>query len=347
MKTASKTALITGVTGQDGAYLAKLLLERGYRVIGGTRRSSSRSIWRLDELGIADKVELVGLEMLELSNLQRLVSLYRPHEIYNLAAQSFVATSFEQPLYSSDVDAMGVLRLLEAIRAVDPAIRFYQASTSEMFGLAAQTPQRESTPFHPRSPYAFAKVFAHHATANYREAYGLHAMSGILFNHESPLRGLEFVTRKISAGLAHWKNGERQTLRLGNLSAARDWGFAGDYVAAIHAVMQAAQPRDYVVATGVTHTVREFAAAAAQCLGIALRWSGEGAGETAVDAASGQTVIAVDEKFYRPAEVQSLQGDASLIARELGWRPTTGFAALVEMMARADYDRLRRGVPLL
>lgn len=342
-----RVALITGVTGQDGAYLARLLLDRGYRVIGGTRRSSSRNLWRLEELGIADKVELVGLEMLELSNLQRLVGQHRPQEIYNLAAQSFVATSFEQPLYSSDVDAMGVLRLLETIRTVDPAIRFYQASTSEMFGTAIESPQRETTPFHPRSPYAFAKVFAHHATANYREAYGLHATSGILFNHESPLRGLEFVTRKISAGLARWKTGERQALKLGNLSAARDWGFAGDYVEAIHAILQAERASDYVVATGVNRTVREFVDAVAQSLQIALRWSGEGLEEHAVDASSGAVCVSVDPAFYRPAEVQSLKGDAGLIGRELGWKPKTSFAQLVEMMARADYDRVKRGAPLL
>jgi len=245
-----KTALITGITGQDGAYLARHLLEHGYRVVGGIRRSSSRNLWRLEELGIVDRLELVGLEMLERSNLERVLKETRVGEVYNLAAQSFVSTSFEQPLYTAEVDAMGALRLLEAIRDVDPGIAFYQASTSEMFGAALQNPQNETTPFNPRSPYAFSKVFAHHATANYRIAYGLRAASGILFNHESPLRGLEFVTRKISAGLARWKTGEHVPLLLGNLSAKRDWGFAGDYVEAVHRILQAERPRDYVVATG-------------------------------------------------------------------------------------------------
>jgi len=341
-----KTALITGVTGQDGAYLARFLLERGYRVIGGMRRSSGRSTWRLDALGVADQVELVGIELLEISNLQRLLDSTRPQEIYNLAAQSFVAASFDQPIYSADVDAMGVLRLLEAVRTIDPGIRFYQASTSEMFGAVRESPQRECTPFNPQSPYAFAKVFAHHAVANYRTAHGLHAMSGILFNHESPLRGLEFVTRKITAGLARWKSGERRTLRLGNMAAARDWGFAGDYVDAIHRMVQADQPRDYVVATGESHTVREFVMAAASCLGLDLRWNGEGLAETAVDE-QGRTVVAVDAVFYRPAEVNSLQGDPGLITADLGWRSVTRFEALVEMMAKADYDRLQKGQLLL
>lgn len=342
-----KTALITGISGQDGAYLARLLLERGYRVIGGVRRSAARSLWRLDELGIARDVELVGLELLELTNLSQVLAKCRPQEVYNLAAQSFVAASFEQPLYTSEVDAMGALRLLEAVRAVDPGIRFYQASSSEMFGAATASPQSEATAFRPRSPYAFAKAFAHHAMSNYREAYGMHAVGGILFNHESPLRGLEFVTRKITAGMARWQAGDRGPLHLGNLSAERDWGFAGDYVEAIHAMLQAEQPRDFVVATGESHTVREFVAAVGECLGIALRWEGEGPDEKAMDAATGETVVTVDAAFFRPADVQSLCGDAGEISRSLGWRPKTSFAQLVEMMAKADADRVRRGATLL
>ncbi|MBL8673315.1 MAG: GDP-mannose 4,6-dehydratase [Rhodospirillales bacterium] len=341
-----KRALITGITGQDGAYLAKHLLERGYEVHGAIRRTSSANLWRLREVGVVDRVSMVSAELLEITNLIDMLRTVRPTEVYNLAAQSFVAASFGQPIYTADVDGLGALRLLEAIRHVDPDIRFYQASSSEMFGKVRETPQRETTAFHPRSPYAVAKAFAHHATVNYRESYGMHAVCGILFNHESPLRGLEFVTRKVTATLARIANGEDVVLRLGNLDARRDWGFAGDYVRAMHAMVVAATPDDYVVSTGRTSSVREFVELAAATLDIKLDWSGAGERETARDAKSGKLVVCVDPKFYRPAEVDLLLGDAARARADLGWTPGTDFAGLVAMMAKADYDRARRGVPL-
>jgi GDPmannose 4,6-dehydratase len=339
----TKRALVTGVTGQDGAYLCKRLIERGYEVHGAYRRSASSDFWRLDYLGIADQVKRVPFDLLEPSNILRAIDKVRPDEIYNLAAQSFVALSFEQPIYTTDADALGPLRILEAIRTVDPSIRFYQASTSEMFGKVQETPQRETTPFYPRSPYGVAKLYAHWITVNYRESYNLHATSGILFNHESPLRGTEFVTRKITSHLALIKHGRTAPLELGNLDAHRDWGFAGDYVEGMIQMVQADQADDFVLSTGEMHTVREFVIRAAEVAGFRLNWEGEGANEFAKDDA-GNTIVQIKSEFYRPAEVDTLLGDSTKARTQLGWKPTTTFQELVEMMMIADLDRAAKGI---
>lgn len=337
----TKSALITGITGQDGAYLAKLLLDKEYKVFGGIRRTSFANKARLEELGIADDIEFVDLELGEYGNILRMVEKTQPAEIYNLGAQSFVAVSFESPLQTGDVDGLGVLRILECVRSVDKTIRFYQASTSEMFGKVQEIPQSESTPFYPRSPYGVAKLYAHWITTNYRESYGMHASSGILFNHESPLRGREFVTRKITFDLARVKHGKLDMLRLGNMDAKRDWGFAGDYVEGMWRMLQQPEGGDYVLATGVTTTVREFIEAAARPLGFNLAWEGSGTEEVGIDRASGKVVVAVDPRFYRPAEVDLLIGDASKAAAALGWKPTVKLPELVAMMADADERRVR------
>lgn len=342
----TKKALITGVSGQDGAYLSRLLLDQGYEVYGAYRRSASPHDWRLRELGVDGAVHFVPIDLLEYSNIQSVIREIRPHEVYNLAAQSFVAGSFEQPLYTSDVDGLGVLRCLQVIRDVDPDIRFYQASSSEMFGKVQQVPQNETTPFYPRSPYGVAKLFAHWITVNYRESYGLHAVSGILFNHESPLRGLEFVTRKITLALARIRHGADEVLELGNLDARRDWGFAGDYVRGMWLMLQNAVPHDFVLATGNSHSVREFVGHAADCLGFRLEWSGEGVSTTARDRPTGRIIVRVNPKFYRPAEVDQLTGDAAKARSVLSWQPEIGFMELVEMMARADSDRVNTGKPV-
>jgi GDPmannose 4,6-dehydratase len=340
----AKTALVTGVLGQDGAYLSKLLLEKGYRVVGGERRSSTRNVGRLEALGIADEIELVPMELAEFSNILVTLEKVKPDEIYNLAAMSFVGTSFEQPIFTADIDAVAVTRILEAARRVCPDAKFYQASTSEMFGRAQAIPQDETTPFHPRSPYSVAKLYAHWITTNYREAYDAFACSGILFNHESPLRGQEFVTRKITLGLARISHGQQDVLELGNMDAKRDWGFAGDYVDAMWRMLQADHPDDYVIATGVTRSVRDFVGYAAEALGIGLAWEGEGKNEVARDTRNGNVVVRVNPAFYRPAEVDLLVGDASKAKRELGWTPKHDLASLVEMMAKADSDRAASGV---
>jgi len=321
-----KTALITGITGQDGSYLAEFLLAQGYRVVGMTRRSSTDVHERIQH--IVDDVEIVSGDLLDQSSMSSIVAEVRPHEIYNLAAQSFVPASWTQPVLTGEFTALGVTRVLEAIRSVDLSIRFYQASSSEMFGKVQAVPQNESTPFYPRSPYGVAKVYGHWITVNYRESYGLHASSGILFNHESPRRGKEFVTRKISDGVARIKLGLQQTLRLGNLDAQRDWGFAGDYVRAMWMMLQQPQPDDYVIATGRTHSVRDFvrlAFAAAE-----LDW---------------ERHVVVDPRYYRPAEVDLLVGDASKAYRGFGWEPEVPFERLVEEMVLADLDRLRPFAP--
>ena len=336
----SKRALVTGISGQDGAYLSKLLLEKGYQVFGAQRRGASSSTWRLDELGIADRIELIPLEMLEYSNILRTIERARPDEIYNLAAQSVVALAFEQPLYTAEVDAMGVARLLEAVRTVDPGIRLYQASTSEMFGLVQETPQSERTPFHPRSPYGVAKLFAHWMVVNYRESYGMHAVSGILFNHESPLRGEEFVTRKITLALARIRHGQQDVLELGNLDAKRDWGFAGDYVEGMWRMLQQDQADDFVLATGQTHTVRSFVERAAEIAGFDIEWQGEAENTQGLDRKTGRTIVRVNKDFYRPAEVDILLGDASKARERLGWSPRVGLDELAGMMMKADLDRV-------
>ena len=339
----AKRALIAGITGQDGAYLSRFLLEKGYDVYGGVRRHSSLNTWRMDELGITEEIRMVPIDVLEITNMIRQLERVKPEEIYNLAAQSFVPLSFEQPVYTCDVDALGVVRLLEAIRAVIPEARFYQASSSEMFGKVRESPQTERTAFHPRSPYAVAKVFGHWITGNYREAYGLHATSGILFNHESPLRGLEFVTRKITAAFARIRNGEQDVLELGNLDAKRDWGFAGDYVQGMWMMLQQPEPGDYVLATGKQHSVREFVERAGSTTGYRIAWEGEGENAKGVDRKTGKVLVRINPKFYRPAETGVLVGDASRGRERLGWESCTSFEELVEMMVRADMDRVANG----
>ena len=319
-----KTALITGITGQDGSYLAEFLLERGYRVIGMTRRTSTDVHERIAH--IVDDIEFVSGDLLDQTSITKIVEEYRPSEIYNLAAQSFVPASWTQPVLTGEFTALGTTRVLEAIRSVDSSIRFYQASSSEMFGKVVEVPQSETTPFYPRSPYGVAKVYGHWITVNYRESYDMFAVSGILFNHESPRRGKEFVTRKITDGVARIKLGLANELRLGNLEAKRDWGFAGDYVRAMHAMLQQDAPDDFVVATGRTHSVREFVRLAFE----------------AAELGSYEQYVRLDERFVRPAEVELLVGDPSKAREVLGWEPEVSFERLVEMMVKADLERLSR-----
>jgi GDPmannose 4,6-dehydratase len=318
-----RRALITGVTGQDGSYLAEHLLAEGYQVIGMMRRNSTLNLERVVHL--MEQIVLVTADLLDEASLIRVLREHAPHEVYNLAAQSFVETSWAQPILTGEVTALGVTRLLDAIRFVDPSIRFYQASSSEMFGKASEVPQNEQTRFHPRSPYGVAKVYGHWITVNYRESYGLHASCGILMNHESPRRGLEFVTRKISHGVARIKLGLQQDLRLGNLDAQRDWGYAADYVRPMRLMLQQDEPGDYVVATGETHSVREFCQVAFNHVG--LNW---------------QDHVVIDQRFFRPAEVDLLVGDATKAREVLGWKPAVTFPELVALMVDADVDALRR-----
>ena len=319
---AQKTALITGVTGQDGSYLAELLLEEGYRVVGMTRRSSTDVHERIQH--IVDDIEFVSGDLLDQTSITTIIKNVKPDEVYNLAAQSFVPTSWTQPVLTGEFTALGVTRVLEAIRATDPTIRFYQASSSEMFGKVQAVPQNEDTPFYPRSPYGVAKLYGHWITVNYRESFDLYAVSGILFNHESPRRGKEFVTRKISDGVARIKLGLSKELRLGNLDAQRDWGFAGDYVRAMWLMLQQPAPDDYVIATGETHEVREFVRLAFEA--VDLDW---------------ERYVVVDPRFYRPAEVDLLIGDPAKAKAQLGWTPNVSFADLVGRMVAADLERLR------
>ena len=336
--TAQKRAFITGITGQDGAYLAQLLLDKGYEVHGGMRRNAQAERARLETLGIADRVLLHDLDLSEMTNIFRLIRDVRVDEFYNLAAQSFVGASWDQPLYTGDVNGMGVARILDALRTLAPETRFYQASTSEMFGLVQAVPQVETTPFYPRSPYGVAKAYGHHITVNYRESFGMHASCGILFNHESPLRGEEFVTRKITRGLARIARGANAPIGLGNLSARRDWGFAGDYVEGMWRMLQQDSPGDYVLATGVTTPIRDFVSFAAEALDMPLDWRGDGVDEVATDRRTGRRVVEVNPDFFRPAEVELLVGDASRAQTRLGWRPRVDVRGLATMMARADYD---------
>jgi GDPmannose 4,6-dehydratase len=340
----AKRALITGVTGQDGAYLSKLLLEKGYEVFGAYRRSASSHFERLAELGIENDVHRIAFDLLEATNIIRVIDKVKPDEVYNLAAQSFVSLSFEQPTYTADADALGVVRLLEAIRVTGAPIRFYQASTSEMFGKTVDHKQNESSPFHPRSPYGVAKVYAHWITVNYRESYGMHCSSGMLFNHESPLRGIEFVTRKITTSLARIRLGELEHLELGNMDAERDWGFAGDYVEGMWRMLQQETPDDYVLATGETHSVRDFVIAAAEAAGFDFELQGENVDTIGIDRSSGKTILRTNPEFYRPAEVDYLRGDSTKARTVLGWEPKVSFRELARMMVEADLDRVRRGV---
>lgn len=340
-----KTAIITGITGQDGAYLAELLLNKGYTVYGTYRRTSSVNFWRIEELGIErnNNLNLIEYDLTDLSASIRLLQTTGATEVYNLAAQSFVGVSFEQPITTAEITGIGALNLLEAIRIVNPQIRFYQASTSEMFGKVQAIPQKEDTPFYPRSPYGVAKLYAHWMTINYRETYGIFASSGILFNHESPLRGREFVTRKITDSVAKIKLGQLDMLELGNLDAKRDWGFAKEYVEGMWRMLQADEPDTFVLATNRTETVRDFVTMAFKAAGITVEYQGTDVNEVAIDIATGKTVMKINPKFYRPAEVELLIGDATYAQNKLGWMPKTNLEDLCKMMVEADLRRNAQG----
>ena len=341
----SPTAIITGITGQDGAYLAELLLSKGYKVFGTYRRTSSVNFWRIEELGI-DKhpnLHLVEYDLTDLSASIRLLQSSGADEVYNLAAQSFVGVSFDQPATTAEITGIGPLNLLEAIRIVNPKTRFYQASTSEMFGKVQAIPQIESTPFYPRSPYGVAKLYAHWITINYRESYNIFGSSGILFNHESPLRGREFVTRKITDTVAKIHLGKQDILELGNLDAKRDWGFAKEYVEGMWRMLQADEPDTFVLATNRTETVRDFVSMAFKAVDRQLEWRGSAESEVGIDASSGKTVVRVNPKFYRPAEVDLLIGNPAKAREKLGWEPKTTLEQLCQMMVDADLQRNKRG----
>jgi len=331
-----KKALITGITGQDGSYLAEFLLEKGYEVYGMYRRTSTDSLGRIGHL--KKRIKLMEGDLTDLGSMIHILREIRPDEVYNLAAQSFIPASWTQPISTADISGMGVLRLLEAIRHVNPKIRFYQAATSELFGKVKEMPQTEKTPFHPRSPYAVAKTFGYFITQNYRESYGLFACSGILFNHESPRRGKQFVTRKITHSVAKITLGYQDHFEIGNLDAKRDWGFAGDYVEAMWLMLQQEKPQDYVISTGENRTVREFIEEAFNVVGMPIKWKGEGLGE--VGEYNGKVVVKVNPDFYRPAEVEVLLGNPEKARRELGWKCKTNFKELVRMMVEADLKEL-------
>ncbi len=341
----SKVAVVTGITGQDGAYLAQLLLEKGYTVYGTYRRTSSVNFWRIDELGLQQhpNLHLVEYDLTDLSSSIRLLQTTQASEVYNLAAQSFVGVSFDQPMTTAEITGIGPVNLLEAIRIVNPSIRFYQASTSEMFGKVQAIPQTEATPFYPRSPYGVAKLYAHWMTINYRESYGIFGASGILFNHESPLRGREFVTRKITDSVAKIVQGKLDVLELGNMDAKRDWGYAKEYVEGMWRMLQAEVPDTYVLATNRTETVRDFVSMAFKAVDVELDWQGSADNEKAIDMKTGKTLVAVNPKFYRPAEVDLLIGDPEKATRELGWKPTTNLEQLCSMMVEADLRRNTQG----
>lgn len=340
-----KTAVITGVTGQDGAYLAQLLLDKGYVVYGTYRRTSSVNFWRLEDVGLASHpgLHLVEFDLTDLSAIIRLLDKVKPIEVYNLAAQSFVGVSFDQPITTADITAVGALNVLEAVRTVDPSIRFYQASTSEMFGKVQAVPQREDTPFYPRSPYGIAKLYAHWATVNYRESYGIFGCSGILFNHESPLRGREFVTRKITDSVAKIRLGRLDCLELGNIDAQRDWGYAREYVEGMWRMLQAEKPDTYILATNRTVPVREFVRMAFAAVEIEVEFSGVAEQEIAVDRKSGKIVMSINPRYYRPAEVDLLIGNAEKAKQHLGWEPKTALEELCGKMVQADLRRNEMG----
>lgn len=341
----TKTAVITGITGQDGAYLAELLLGKGYTVYGTYRRTSSVNFWRIEELGIQNhaNLHLIEYDLTDLSSSIRLLQTSGATEVYNLAAQSFVGVSFEQPITTAEITGIGPLNLLEAIRIVNPKIRFYQASTSEMFGKVQAIPQIESTPFYPRSPYGVAKLYAHWITINYRENYNIFACSGILFNHESPLRGREFVTRKITDSVAKIKLGKLDVLELGNLDAKRDWGFAKEYVEGMWRMLQANEPDTYVLATNRTETVRDFVRMSFKAAGIEIEFKGQAEEEIAVEVSTGKTLVRVSPKFYRPSEVELLIGNPAYVNEKLGWKPQTTLEQLCQMMVDADMRRNQAG----
>lgn len=341
----AKTALITGITGQDGAYLTELLLNKGYQVYGTYRRTSSVNFWRLEDLGIQDhaNLHLIEYDLTDPGASIRVLQQAQPDEVYNLAAQSFVGVSFEQPVATAQITGLGVLHLLEAIRIVNPKIRFYQASTSEMYGKIHELPQTETTFFHPRSPYGVAKLFAHWSTINYRESYDLFTCSGILFNHESPLRGKEFVTRKITDAVAKIHLGQQETLELGNLNAQRDWGYAKEYVEGMYRMLQHAEPDTYVLATNQTWPVRHFVELAFQAVGLPLQWQGQEENEIGIDPQTGKVRVRVNPRFYRPCEVDLLQGNPRKARERLGWEPQTPLAELCRLMVEADLTRNERG----
>jgi len=345
MAISSQTAIVTGITGQDGAYLAELLLNKGYKVYGTFRRTSSVNFWRIAELGIEhhSNLHLVEYDLTDLGSSIRMLEQTQAHEVYNLAAQSFVGVSFEQPTTTSLITGLGALNLLEAIRLVNPKIRFYQASSSEMFGKVQAIPQVEDTPFYPRSPYGVAKLYAHWMTVNYRESYDIFGCSGILFNHESPLRGREFVTRKISDAVAKIKLGKQEVLELGNLDAKRDWGFAKEYVEGMYLMMQAEVADTYVLATNRTETVRDFVTMAFRAADIEIGWKGSAENEVGIDTYSGKTVVSINPKFYRPAEVDLLVGNPKKAKEKLGWAPKTTLEELCHMMVLADLRRNNSG----
>jgi len=340
-----KKAIITGITGQDAAYLAELLLDKEYEVYGTYRRTSSVNFWRIEELGIEkhENLHLIEYDLTDQANSVRMVKNIQPDEIYNLAAQSFVGVSFEQPLATAHITGLGCVHLLEAIRIVNPKIKFYQASTSEMFGDVQEIPQTEKTPFWPRSPYGAAKMYAHWMVVNYRESYDMFASSGILFNHESPLRGREFVTRKITDSVAKIKLGKLDCIELGNMDAKRDWGFAKDYIEGMYLMLQAEKPDTYLLATNRTETVRDFVTMAFKAIDVELEWKGSEESETATDKATGNIVVKVNPKFYRPAEVDLLIGDPSKAKKELGWEPKCTLEELCAMMVKADLRRNKTG----
>ena len=336
-----KKALVTGVTGQDGAYLAKLLLEKGYKVYGTFRRLSTPNFWRLQNLDIYSKIHLIPADLVDMGSLLQALKASDPDEVYNLAAQSHVAVSFETPEYTGQADAIGPLRLIETVKSLGlgKTCRFYQASTSELFGMAAESPQTESTPFYPRSPYAIAKLYAHWITVNYREAFDMYTCSGIMFNHESPRRGENFVTRKITLTLANILSGSKEPLRLGNLNAKRDWGYAKDYVKGMWMSLQQDKPDDYIFATGEQYSVREFVENSFSLCGINIGWEGSGVDEKGLDKSSGRVYVTVDPVYFRPTEVDSLLGNATKAKNKLGWEPKTSFKELTRIMVEADLKR--------
>ncbi|WP_024769803.1 GDP-mannose 4,6-dehydratase [Aquimarina macrocephali] len=340
-----KKAIITGITGQDAAYLAELLLEKNYQVYGTYRRTSSTNFWRIEELGIENhpNLHLLEYDLIDLSSAYRIIADVEPDEIYNLAAQSFVGVSFTQPIATANITGVGVLNLLEAIRTINPKIKFYQASTSEMFGKVHAIPQNEETPFHPRSPYGVAKVFAHWATLNYQESYDLFAASGILFNHESPLRGKEFVTRKITDAAAKIHLNKQDVLELGNLNAKRDWGYAKEYVEGMYKILQAPEADTYVLATNQTQTVRDFVTLSFKTVNIDIEWKGNNENEIGINTKTGKTLIKVNPQFYRPAEVDLLIGDASKAEKNLKWKAKTTLGELADMMVKSDIKRNENG----
>lgn len=339
-----KSAIVTGITGQDGAYLAELLLEKGYVVYGTYRRAASINFWRIEDLGIRghENLNLIEYDLTDLGATIRMLEKTGAMEVYNLAAQSFVAVSFDQPMTTAQITGLGPLNLLEAIRIVNPKIRYYQASTSEMFGEVQEIPQTEKTPFYPRSPYGVAKLYAHWITINYRESYDIFGTSGILFNHESPLRGLEFVTRKITDAIAKIKLGKQDVVELGNLDAKRDWGYAKDYVEGMWRMLQADKPDAYVLATGRTESVRDFVNMTCKAADINIEWEGKGIDEKGIDAATGKTIVRINPEFYRPAEVELLIGSPAKAKKELGWEPKTTLEELCRMMYEADLKRVEK-----